>query len=481
MTSVSIKQKTINGLKWSFIDSIANQGLQFIIGIILARLLEPEKFGLIGMLTIFISISEVFIDSGFSHAIIRKQNCKQIDLNTVFIFNLIVSTTLYFCLFFSAKYISHFFNQPSLCQLLRVLGIVLIINAFGLIQRTLTKKKVDFKLQSKISIISSIISGTLSIWMAMNGFGVWSLVYRSISMQLILTVLFWIWNTWRPSLVFSLKSFNELFHFGSKLLISSLIDIIYQNIYQLIIGKYFSVTELGYYTRASEFQKIPSANLTQIVSRVSYPVIATIQNEPEKMKAAYKKIIKGTMFISLIFMFGLAASAEQIIIIFIGEKWLPAKCYLQILCFSGVLLPMHSLNLNLLVVKGRSDIFLKLEVIKKLLVIPTIILGIHYGIKTMLTIMVFNSIIAYFINSKESGRLIGYSSWEQLRDICPSFIISVIMGISIIGIGTFQLNIFLLLSLQIFIGGTIVILLSLVIKNDFYILYRRLFLEYILK
>lgn len=472
MAYASIKQKTINGLKWSFIDSFANQGIQLIIGIILARLLEPEKFGLIGMLTIFISVSQVFIDSGFGQAIIRKQDCKQIDLNTVFFFNLVMSIFLYFCLFFNARYVGLFFNQPALCQLLKVLGVVLIINAFGLIQRTLVNKEVDFKLQSKISIISSIISGVLAIWMAAKGYGVWSLVYKSISMQLITTLLFWIFNSWRPSFDFSIKSLRKLFQFSSKLLASSLLDIIYRNVYYLIIGKYFSFTELGYYTRANEFQNIPSANLTQIINRVSYPIISTIQDDPEKIKAVYKKMIKGTMFLSFMLMFGLAACSKQVILLTIGEKWLPAAEFLQILCLSGVFYPLHALNLNVLVVKGHSDIFLKLEVIKKILIVPTIIIGIHYGIRIMLITMVINSIIAYFLNSKESGKLIGYSSWAQLKDIFPSFIISVIMVAGVLGIGTFQMNTIFLLLLQVSIGAFIVVLSSLVMKDDSYVLFK---------
>lgn len=477
MTSASIKQKTINGLKWSFVDSFANQGIQFIVGIILARLLEPEKFGLIGMLTIFISVSQAFIDSGFSQAIIRKQDCKQIDLNTVFFFNLVMSIFLYFCLFFSARYIGLFFSQPALCQLLKVLGIVLITNAIGLIQRTLVTKEVDFKLQSKISIASSIISGVLSIWMAFNGYGVWSLVGKTISMQLITTLLFWIFNSWRPSFGFSIKSFRELFHFSSKLLASGLLDIIYKNVYHLIIGKYFSFTELGYYTKANEFHNIPSVNLTQIISRVSYPVISTIQNDPVNMKTVYKKLIKGSMFLSLIIMSGLAACSKQVVLLTIGENWLPAAEYLQILCISGVFYPLHALNLNVLVVKGHSDIFLKLEVIKKILIIPTIIIGIHYGIKVMLFTMVINSIVAFFLNSKESGKLIGYSSLEQLKDIFPSFVISIIMVGGVLGIGTFQINVIILILLQILIGASIVIFLSLIIKDDSYILFKQFLIE----
>ncbi|TET67965.1 MAG: lipopolysaccharide biosynthesis protein, partial [Candidatus Aminicenantes bacterium] len=267
---MTLRQKTINGLKWSFVDSFANQGFQFIIGIILARLLVPKDFGLIGMLIFFIAISQSFIDSGFSQALIRKKDCKQVDFNTAFFFNLLVGIVFYLVLFFSADLIAGFFGEPQLFSLIRVLGLVLLINAFGLIQRTILIKEINFKLQTKISLIASFISGAVGIGMALNGFGVWSLVYKTIILQLTTTFLFWLWNKWKPTATFSVRVFKDLFQFGSKLLASGLIDTIYQNIYYLIIGKYFSAADLGYYTRADEFRKIPSQNLYGIIGRVSY-------------------------------------------------------------------------------------------------------------------------------------------------------------------------------------------------------------------
>ena len=467
---MTLRQKTINGLKWSFVDTFANQGFQFIIGIILARLLVPKDFGLIGMLIFFIAISQSFIDSGFSQALIRKKDCKQVDFNTAFFFNLLVGIAFYLILFFSASLIADFFREPQLFSLIRVLGLVLLINAFGLIQRTILIKEINFKLQTKISLIASFISGAVGIGMALNGFGVWSLVYKTITQQLATTFLFWLWNKWKPTAAFSVQAFKDLFQFGSKLLASGLIDTTYQNIYYLIIGKYFSATDLGYYTRADEFRKIPSQNLNGIIGRVSYPVLSSIQDEPEKLKSAYKKLIQTTMYITFVLMIGLAATAEKVILVLIGEQWLPAVPYLQLLCFVGMLYPLHALNLNMLKVKGRSDLFLRLEVIKKTLAVPTIIIGILFGIKIMIVGMIVNSVIAYYLNSYWSGKLIGYTVREQISDIYSPFTLAVLMGILTYLTGTvIKSGHLVVLISQIITGGLIILVFSELIKLKPYI------------
>jgi len=287
MTS-SLKQKTISGLTWSFIDSIANQGISFIIGIILARLLTPKEFGLIGMLTIFIAISQSFINSGFSTALIRKQDCTSVDYSTVFYFNIVVGVFFTFC-YFRAPTPLAFFHEPVLEALVRVLGLVLIINSFTIIQSTILTKRIDFKLQAKISIIASLLSGIVAINMAYTGWGVWSLVALTLLKYAISSLLLWYWNNWTPVWHFSKKSFKELFLFGNKLLVSGLIDTIYRNIYYVIIGKYFSAAELGYYTRAEQFQSLPSSHLQGIIDRVSYPVLSSIQNDILRLKETYKR------------------------------------------------------------------------------------------------------------------------------------------------------------------------------------------------
>jgi len=426
--SSSLKQKTISGLTWSFIDSIANQGISFIVGIVLARILTPKEFGLVGMITIFIAISSSFINSGFGAALIQKQNCTEKDFSTVFYFNLTTGVLFFWILFFSAPFISHFFNEPQLTYLIQVLGIVLIIDALTIIQRTILTKRIDFKLQTKVSVISSSFSGIIGLTMAFNGFGVWSLVARQISQQAMNSLLLWIWNRWSPLLVFSLDSFRQLFSFGSKLLISGLIDTIYRNVYYVIIGKFFSAVELGYYTRAEQFQSLPSANLQGVIGRVSYPVLVTIQDDIPRLRETYKKIVRSTMLITFVMMLGMAAIARSMILTLIGEQWEPCVIYLQLLCFVGMLYPLHALNLNMLNVQGRSDLYLRLEVIKKILAAPVIVIAIIWGIKSMIIGMLFLSLIAYYLNSYWSGRLIGYPYLEQIKDILPSFILATIMS-----------------------------------------------------
>ena len=431
----ALKQKTISGLLWSFMDSFATQGITFVVGIILARLLGPREFGLIGMITVFIAISSSFINSGFGNALIRKQNCSEKDFSTVFYFNLVMGVLFFWILFFSAPAISRFFNEPQLKHIIQVLGIVLVIDSLTIIQRTILIKRIDYKLQTKISVISSVISGTVGLTMAFNGFGVWSLVAKQICQQAMNSLLLWIWNRWRPLLVFSRRSFQQLFSFGYKLLISGLIDTLYINLYLLIIGKYFSAQELGFYTRADNFKSLPSSNLQGIIGRVSYPVLASMQDDLPRLREAYKKLIRSTMLISFVMMLCMAAVARPMILSLIGEKWEPSIIYLQMLCFVGMFFPLHSLNLNMLQVLGRSDLLLRLEIIKKILAIPVIVVGIMLGIKEMIFGMIILTLIAYYLNSYWSGTFIGYSFLAQVKDIFPSLMLASVVSLIVFAEG----------------------------------------------
>ena len=478
---MTLKEKTISGLLWSFIDSIAGQGITFIVGIILARILSPKEFGLIGMLTIFIAISQSFIDSGFRQALIRKQNCTQADYSTVFYFNIIVGILFYILLFLCAPLIGTFFNEPILKDLIKVLGIGLIINSFTIIQSTLLTKNINFKQQAKISVIAAAISGIISIYLAFTGWGVWSLVALTLVKNSINSILLWFWSKWQPIWHFSSKSFTELFAFGSKLLISGLIDTIYRNVYYLIIGKYFSAVELGYYTQADQFQSMPSTNLQGIIARVSYPVLSTIQNDKPRLKEAYKKIIKSTMLFTFVLMLGMAAIAKPMIITLIGEKWEPCVIYLQMLCFVGMFYPLHALNLNMLQVQGRSDLFLRLEIIKKALAIPIIIIGVIWGIKAMILGMIVISLIAYYLNSYWSGGFIGYSFLEQIKDILPSFLLALSISAIVFVEGLFiPLSSLPLLILQLFTGAILTFVLCEVFHFKDYIFIKEIILEKIL-
>jgi len=448
----SLKSKTIKGTAWSAIDNIASSGITFLVTLVLARLLTPEEYGIMAMIAIFIAISNSIIDSGFSNALIRKIHVERIDYNTVFYFNLIVSVFVYFLLYILSPAISIFFKEPILKEVIRVIGWVLIINALAIIPRTLFVKAVNFKVQTKVSLISSISSGGVGIGLALGGMGVWSLVGQLLSRQILNTLLLWIYSKWHPVWEFSMKSFKELFGFGSKLLLSGLLDTIYKNIYYIVIGRVYTSAQLGQYTRAEQFNTIFSSNLTSVVQRVSYPVLSSIQDEPERLKEAYRRVIKITMLITFACMLGLAAVAKPLIIILIGEKWLLAVYFLQIICFSGMLYPLHAINLNILQVKGRSDLFLKLEVIKKIIAIVPIIVGVFCGIEYMLWGSVLTSFIAYFLNSHYSAGLIYYPTKEQIKDILPTFLISSVVASVMWMLSFLNISYYILLPIQVLIG-----------------------------
>lgn len=457
MAEESLKNKTVKGASWSFIDGIAGQGITFLVGLILARLLSPEEYGLIGIITIFIAVFNSIVDSGFSNALIRKNDANDIDYNTVFITNLVLSILLFGVLFIAAPTISEFFNRPQLTLLLRIMGSIVIINAFAIIQRTILVKKVDFKTQTKVSLISSISSGIIGIGLALSGFGVWSLVGQQISRQLLNSTFLWLYSRWYPKIQFSFQNFKELFSFGWKLLVSGLIDTTWQEIYQVIIGKCYTPVALGQYTRAQQFATIFSSNLTSVVKRVSYPVLSSVQDDKIRLKNGYKRIIRVTMLITFILMLGLAGIARALILCLIGEQWLPCVPFLQIICLQMMLYPLHSLNLNMLQVQGRSDLFLKLEIVKKFIAIGPLLLGIFVNIYWMLGGSVVTGFIAYFLNAHYSGPFLNYNIKEQVKDILPSLGVALIMALPVFLMSFIPMNEFILLPLQIFVGVAIII------------------------
>lgn len=479
---MSLKQQTIKGLFWSFTDNIVNLGGQFFVGIILARILSPQEFGLIGMLTIFIAISQSLIDSGFSNALIRKKECTQSDYSTVFFFNLVVSLFCYFLLFIFSGPISTFFHEPQLKLLIQVLGIGLILNSFGIIQLTILTKSINFKLQTKVSLVATAGSGIIAITMALRGYGVWSLVAQTLSRFALTSLFFWIWTKWKPLWIFSKRSFLELFSFGSKLLLSGLIDTTYRNIYYLLIGKYFSAVELGYFTRADQFQSLPSSNLQTIIGRVSFPILSGIQDDKIQLKANFKKLIRMTMLITFMLMLGLAVVAKPLVLTLIGEKWLPCIVYLQMLCFVGMLYPLHALNLNMLKVEGRSDLFLRLEIIKKLIAIPAIVIGIFLGMKIMILGMIINSFISYYINSYWSGKFIGYSTADQIKDILPALTLAVVVNGLVFLMGfMITTSSAVLLVFQIAVGCILAVGICELFKIKDYVYIKEIAFEYLLK
>lgn len=469
MAEETLKNKTVKGVGWSFADNILCHGIAFFVSLVLARLLTPEDYGLLAYITILISISNSLVNSGFSSALIRKNDVKEEDYNTTFITNLVVSVFLVILLYVTAPTIANFFERTELIQLIRLMSWIIVINALSLVQQTRLRKILDFKTQTKASLISSLISGFVGIGMAFCGCGVWSLVGQQLSRQILYAATLWLLTKWCPHLQFSLVSFRYLFGFGWKLLISGLINTIWNEIYQVVIGKCYSPSTLGQYTRATQFSNMFSSNLSQVVQKVSYPVLSEIQSDKCRLKSGYQRIIKVTMLVSFIVMFGLAVIAKPMVLVLIGEQWLPCVPFLQIICLQMMLYPLHSLNLNMLQVQGRSDLFLKLEIIKKIIAIGPLLLGIYINIYWMLGGSVLIGIISYYLNAFYSGPFLNYSIKEQVKDILPSFLVAVVMAVPIYAMSFILMNPYILLPLQIVVGAIIAITICEVAKLPEYL------------
>ena len=379
----SLRNKAAKGILWSTVERFSVQGVQFLIMIVMARLLTPHDYGLIGMLAIFIAVAQSLIDSGFSQALIRKQDRTEVDNNTVFYFNIVVSALLYLILYVSAPLVADFYNTPQLCSVMRVVCLSIIFNSLAVVQRALLTIKIDFKTQAKAALTAAVTSGVVGITMAYHGFGVWSLVTQQLFNLGINTSLLWLLSKWRPKRLYSWQSFHELFAFGSKLLASGLLDTLYRNIYPIVIGKLFSASSLGHYSRAHQFAEFPSSNLTGIMQRVTYPVLCSIQEDDKRLEKVYRKFLKLSAFIIFPMMLGLSAVARPFIRVAIGEQWEFCAVLLQIICFSMMWYPIHAINLNLLQVKGRSDLFLRLEIIKKILGISVLCVTAPFGLVCM--------------------------------------------------------------------------------------------------
>ena len=467
---MTIKEKFLNGILWSSVSQVSIMIIEFVIGLMLARLLSPSEFGLIAMITVFISIAQIFINSGFSQALVRKQDCTEIDFSTVFVFNLVIGGFLFLTLFFLAPVVSDFYNKLELTNLLRVLALSLIISAFTIIQRTKIERALDFKALSFLSFTSSIISGVLAFVMAYYGCGVWSLVAKVLCREIVFSSLLWFLSKWKISFIFSKDSFKELFGFGSKLVVSGIIGTIMNNLYYIIIGKYFNSATLGYFNRAELFYKMPSENITGIVTSVAYPTMAKFQDDTVKFKEAFKKILTTSSFVVTLMMVGLIVVAKPMILTFIGEKWLPSVPFLQWLSLVGILYPLNTINVNILNVLGRSDLYMKLQFIMQLLIIPSALMGAWLGIEYLVYGMILNAIIGFLLFSKFAGNLTNYNTIEQLIDLIPGFLIAILMGVGVYIVSYFMnFSWCTLLIFQVFVGALFTVILCELFKNKNYL------------
>ncbi len=396
--------------------------------IIMARVLTPDDYGLVGMLTIFIAVFQSLVDSGFSQALIRKLNRSETDNSTVFYFNIAVGIILYLILFLCAPLIACFFEEPHLIPLTRIISLSVLINSFGVVQRALLIVNIDFKTQAKASFLAAIISGIVGISMTYMNYGVWSIVWYQLSNLTINVSLLWIFSRWRPRWTYSWESFKELFGFGSKLAVASIIDTLYKNVYLLVIGKLFKASDLGYYTRGQQFAEFPSSNITGIIQRVTFPILCSIQNDNDRLRDVYRRFLRISAFIVFPLMIGLAVLAHPLIVLVLKEKWEFTAMLLQIICLNMMWHPIHAINLNLLQVKGRSDLFLKLEIWKKCIGVTILCVTVPFGIVAMCWGSVLSSVISLIINAHYTGKLIQVGFFKQMRDLIPTLTYSISMG-----------------------------------------------------
>lgn len=464
----SLKNKTLKGVGWSAVDNVLKLGVTFVVSIVLARLLSPDDYGLLGIIQIVTVVCTALVNAGFTTALIRKPNATDIDYNTAFIVNLALSLFIYFLIFVCSPWIAIFFGRGELVLLIRVASVSLILGALSLVQQTQLTKKLDFKTQTKITLIASASSGLIGIAMALAGYGVWALVAQIISAEFFRSFFLWFFNKWIPNLKFSSQSFHELFGFGWKMMASHLLDAIWRELYQVVVGRFYSPATLGQYTRAKQFSQLFSNNLMNVIQRVTYPVLSSIQDDKERMVSAYRRIIKTTMFVAATGMFFLGAISEPLLYCLIGPKWHEASMYLPLICISGSAFPLHAINLNMLQVLGRSDLFLGLEIVKKIIYILPLAVGAMVSVMAMLYVNIFISVLVFFLNSYYSGKFIGYSSWMQIKDVAPSYGFAILFAIPVFLIKYLPLSNWFILPIQLLAAFIVFFFVCHFIKMDVY-------------
>lgn len=427
MANNNLKKTTTKGIFWSFFERFSTQGVAFFVTLVMARLLSPGDYGLVGMLTVFMSLAQVFIDGGFSSALIQYKDRTEEDFSTVFYVNLGISVVMYFCLALFAPLIADFYNQPLLEDIIIVYTTVLVVNSLAAVNKTILVINIDFKTQSKISLLSSSCSGIIGILAAMAGKGVWALVIQQVTSACLNVITSFYYVRWYPKFSFSLRSFRTLFGFGSKLLVATIISNVYSNLYFLVIGKKFSATQLGYYTQADKFVQLVSVNVTGILTRVSFPVLSKIQDDDDRLLRVYEKYIQFTAFIMFPLIMGLCGIAKPLILILLTDKWADSILLIQILCIANLFNGIAMINLNLLYVKGRSDLVLRLEVIKKSVAFSILFITIFFDMITICIGIMIYGFIGFYLNTLYTKRLLHYPFTAQVRIILPYLFNSIVM------------------------------------------------------
>ncbi|AMO84781.1 lipopolysaccharide biosynthesis protein [Solibacillus isronensis] len=462
------RTKIISSIFWRFLEFSGEQGIQLLVLVILTRLLLPEDFGLIVLVTIFISVATVITQSGFNTALIQKKTMDEADLSSVFYVNLLISTILYFILFMIAPFLASFFEHPQLTLIIRLLSLSLILRALHSIQNVIIIRNMQFKKLFTCSIGGVILSGIIGILMAYTGFGVWSLVVQQLVNNLVYTITIVFIVAWRPRLIFSIGKLRGLFSYGWKILVSSLIDSIYLNISNLIIGKMFSPAILGFYNRGEQIPGLLVSNINGSIQSVLFPALSTQQENKKRVKEMVRRAMVTSAFIIFPMMIGLAVIAETLVKIVLTEKWMPVVPFLQIFCFIYILWPIRTANLQAINALGRSDIYLKLEIAKKMLGIVILTIALQHGIYAIVMGMFITNFLSLFIDAYPNSILLDYRLIEQFFDVFPSLFISLIMGVTVLSIKLLGFTNITTLIMQIFVGFIFYIILAKVFKLEPY-------------
>ena len=453
----NVKNKVLSGLVWRFAERIGAQLVGFVVSIILARLLEPSMYGTIALITVFTSILQVFIDSGLGNALIQKKDADNIDFSTVFFTNIAFCSVLYVLLFICSPLIAEFYHDEAITPLVRVLGITLLISGVKNVQQAYVSKKMIFKRFFFATLGGTLIAAVIGIWMAYKGFGVWALVTQNLTNAIIDTVILWISVKWRPHMMFSFKRLKALYSFGWKLLASSLLDRVYNDIRQLIIGRMYSSADLAYYNRAKTLPEIIIKNINTSIDSVLLPAMSSVQDEKTRLKNMTRRSIMTTTFIMAPLLMGIAFVGTPLVRFLLTEKWLPCVPFLWVFCWNFMFRPIHTANLNAIKAMGRSDIFLKLDIIKKIIGVVVLVSTMWHGVMAMAYSLLFTNIISQVLNSYPNKKLIGYSYLEQLKDILPAILLAVFMGACIYPIQYFGLPDIATLAIQVLLGAMIYI------------------------
>ena len=466
MLDQNLKRKTMNGMAWNTLERFSIYGISLVFGIIFARILMPSDYGLIGMLAIFFAFSDLFVNSGFSSALIQKKNRTEVDYSTVFYFNVFVAIFFYTTLYFSAPLIGKFYKISQLSTLTRVLSLTIIINSLSLVQQTRLKINLDFKTQAFISLVSVITSGSIGIFTAYRGFGVWALVVQSVTASIVKASLLFYFNRWMPLLIFSGPSFKQLFGFSSKVLGAGILSTFFNNIYSLVIGKAFPANDLGYYTRGKQYPELISDLITTVFQNVTFPVLSSLQDNKENMIDTFRRLIRVVVFFNIFSMTLAAIMSGPFIRFLLTEKWAPAIPLMQLMCFARVLYPMSALNLTLLNSMGRSDLFLKMDAIKVPIALVLLVVTIPLGLKAIVIGHIITSVVGFLLNTYYPGKFFGFGVIRQFKEMKLVVLATLIMSIIVIGTMAILPSDFLKLLIGLPLGLIIYLFSSYILKIE---------------